>query len=517
MNSENYTVEELLQIMNLNIDDLDNSNTIKQTTNQYINEFSNDPEMSNFFKGAQKKLLALTTQPTQPTKTQQESWLENQYISPQKSLQKDKITDRTNKTQVFEEGEHNPVNQEQLGVTNTVTVPYAQDSLNPTLKNTIERSLVLDSKYREYSAGGTSTDYILYLSDPLINVLSIRLYSYQIPYTWYNIDSIYGNTTLWIRDSINQPIPIEITIQNGSYNTPSAFITEINNVFNDNGFTDDPVSYNQLTGKITITIKTAPFVITPNTEIIFYDITCKLSPKKVCVHSVTNNNYFDESLGWLMGYKDPILKVDSVLGNQAMSTLNLMGTKYLILSMDDYNQNHLNNGLVTISEPSKYINLPYYYSCDILSSAKTEIPNILQQQQISLNDEEGLLILDKMHKNGYKKNNQAIVTQPRVLTQAQIYTINEIIKNNRANTNYKTRAPTTTDVFSPIPIKVGSSPLGTLIVDFGGSLQDNKKTYFGPVNIERMRVKLMDDKGNPLNLNGADWSITLIVECLYQY
>jgi hypothetical protein len=104
-----------------------------------------------------------------------------------------------------------------------------------------------------------------------------------------------------------------------------------------------------------------------------------------------------------------------------------------------------------------------------------------------------------------------------VLTQAQIYTINEIIKNNRANTNYKTRAPTTTDVFSPIPIKVGSSPLGTLIVDFGGSLQDNKKTYFGPVNIERMRVKLLDDKGNILNLNGNDWCVTLICECLYQY
>ena len=54
-------------------------------------------------------------------------------------------------------------------------------------------------------------------------------------------------------------------------------------------------------------------------------------------------------------------------------------------------------------------------------------------------------------------------------------------------------------------------------MDFGGSLQDNKRTYFGPVNLERLHVKLLDDKGNLLNLNGLDWSLTLISENLYQY
>jgi hypothetical protein len=54
-------------------------------------------------------------------------------------------------------------------------------------------------------------------------------------------------------------------------------------------------------------------------------------------------------------------------------------------------------------------------------------------------------------------------------------------------------------------------------VEFSGSLQDNKRTYFGPVNIDRMRVRLLDDKGNILNLNGAEWSISIISENLYQY
>ena len=58
---------------------------------------------------------------------------------------------------------------------------------------------------------------------------------------------------------------------------------------------------------------------------------------------------------------------------------------------------------------------------------------------------------------------------------------------------------------------------GETYVEFGGTLQDHKRTYFGPVNIERFRVKLMDDKGNVVNLNGADWSFTLISDNLYQY
>jgi hypothetical protein len=32
-----------------------------------------------------------------------------------------------------------------------------------------------------------------------------------------------------------------------------------------------------------------------------------------------------------------------------------------------------------------------------------------------------------------------------------------------------------------------------------------------------MAVKLLNDKGNILDLNGLDWAVTLICDCLYQY
>jgi hypothetical protein len=58
---------------------------------------------------------------------------------------------------------------------------------------------------------------------------------------------------------------------------------------------------------------------------------------------------------------------------------------------------------------------------------------------------------------------------------------------------------------------------GQLYVETSGQFQDNKRNYFGPVNIDRLRIRLLDDRGNVVDLHGADWSITLISDNLYQY
>ena len=58
---------------------------------------------------------------------------------------------------------------------------------------------------------------------------------------------------------------------------------------------------------------------------------------------------------------------------------------------------------------------------------------------------------------------------------------------------------------------------GVPIIELPGGYQENKRSYFGPVNIDRLQIQLVDDKGNNVNLNGVDWSFTIICECLYKY
>ena len=44
-----------------------------------------------------------------------------------------------------------------------------------------------------------------------------------------------------------------------------------------------------------------------------------------------------------------------------------------------------------------------------------------------------------------------------------------------------------------------------------------ERLYNGPINIKRLNVKLVDDKGNIMNFYQADWSFSLIAKQLYQF
>jgi len=50
----------------------------------------------------------------------------------------------------------------------------------------------------------------------------------------------------------------------------------------------------------------------------------------------------------------------------------------------------------------------------------------------------------------------------------------------------------------------------------GFSSQINRsRNYFGPVNIEKLRITLYDEYGRIINLNNMDWSCSLMFECIY--
>jgi hypothetical protein len=163
--------------------------------------------------------------------------------------------------------------------------------------------------------------------------------------------------------------------------------------------------------------------------------------------------------------------------------------KHLILVLDDYNQNHLNDGLVTINPKDNNLSLPSYanrakYICD---------PSTNLVLNIGITD--------------MASNN---------LTQNQIYSINQIIATQNTPKGFTNPGIYVKDVFALIPLKVSGMNPGDTYVELGGTLQNQDRIYFGPVNIHRMSIKLLNDKGEILDLNGADWSVQLICEQLYQ-
>jgi hypothetical protein len=574
-NVSNYTLSELLTIVDIENEEIDKDEIIRKT-NQFINKFkTKNPKLAVFFKDVQSQLLqyeqgleldneedvtgkiivepriegfgTMSNEAVYPAGEKQVSdWYRDQNLTQSDQNQVNKITQRKQKVGVFG-NQHAPMKREQIATTDTYSLPVKQDSLNPNLKNTISRFVNLDSQFRQYTSGidSTSTNYTLDLSDTLKNALSLSLYSYQIPFSWYVIDTAYGNTCFWIVDvSSNNAIPV--SVPPGNYSQTS-FQTQLNTSFQDAGFTtpavsgyvteNNPVYYNANNGKITLFLYggtyTDPdgvltsFTLTSDTSIVFYDFTGVLQCSVNCVSNV--NHYFNNTLGWLMGYKLPYVTIDPS-GNAASSVLDLNGTKYLILVLDDYNQNHVNNSLVSITQYSNTLKIPSYFSPDLPYTCLTPaqqgnnltqlVDGVIAQSLFdnqTVNAQNGLLIAGK-YEADYTPTQIILPSAPRTLTQAQIYTINEINKNNNNLTNYLAKAPTSSDILAILPVKTSTGvPTGSLLVEFSGSLQDNTRVYFGPVNIERMAVKLLDDKGNVLNLNGNDWCFTLACECLYQY
>jgi len=300
---------------------------------------------------------------------------------------------------------------------------------------------------------------------------------------------------------------------------------------------------------VSITQYTTTFNSETDAYFTFFDITgiknCYESGTYPCGSSSNQGQTFNGTLGWLMGFRLPLEPIFTSLiygipkeiiggGNTPQGVLNLYGTKYFIVVLDDYNQNHINNGLITITELSKNLPLPSYYTGSqpyICSPNIINLPSLLdknavgnlsnitaaQAAALGVNPDNLFNSLQDKVDLSSGKIEQILPSAPRTLTQAQIYTINEIIKNRSKTISFRAKAPTNSDTFAIIPIKYGSITTGDLYTEISGQFQDNKRIYFGPVDIDRLRISLLDDRGNIVDLHGADWCITLISENLYQY
>ena len=485
---QNYTISEMMVLLDLQEDELTSENIISSSQN-YINMASNAGEqnLATFFNEVEEHLLNYVdgqsddseqvgsedesegdgeeNDETESEKNntspddQASEWLKNQYLKQNNENQMNKVTEREQKIEVFDNPQV-PLKRQKLGINNTFDVPVAQGVMNPNLKNVTSRLINLDSQYRQSaSVNETATDYTLDLSDTLSNVLSLRLYSFQIPFTWYVIDKSYGNSHFWVSfvdgtGTITQSV--EISLASGNYNTTN-FVTSLTMSLTTAGFDlsttvppNTAVSIDPISSKVTLnlfgaTYSSGAYTVDETTLITFFDFSSQIEKIDDLndVNCASLGEYLDLTLGWLMGYRLPYITVKEE-GNIAPAIINLYGPKYLILVIDDLNQNHLNDGLVGITETSKKFKMPSYYvpqpyTCTDANPNPTISPNLPENT--------GMNIIDSINAT-YSPTPQVLPRAPRNLTISQIYALNEIIKNNQKNTTYRLKSPVMSDTFA---------------------------------------------------------------------
>lgn len=521
-NVDSYTNDELLEILEL--DSGSDSLTVDDIQEKVQLMMRQYPSIAFFFAQVGERLQSEYAdaddgddgddvgdeEEQQDKEDEANVWLKNQYLRQDGAKEFKQYTSRDNKVQIFEDANnHEQMKQERLGAVNAINVPVSQGSLNPVLKNITSRIVMLDSTYRQNivpynSPVAASTDYTLDLSDTLKDTLSIKLSSVQIPFTWYNYADYLGNTcfmyvtsaTPFSNNDLNPSGLQQFIIPNGSYTSSTALLTALTSVT-----PAPPFSFSIVNNSFKITNNSS----TNYVRIVFYNGN---NPTMSCgSNGCRFPSKLDNNLGWNLGFRSTNIggvelaiaydlgpsfpgHSDSVNANVPYCNI---GPNYFLLVVDDFNQNHLNQGLVNIDDTDTTLNPPSYINADINYSCFST---------------------DQGFNSPYPVY---IPNAPTRLTQAQLYSANQILENRRNTTNIRTPGPTTTDVLAVIPLKVGGLSFGDKYIEFGSSLLQNERVYFGPVNISRMRVVLRDDKGNIVNLNGADWSFSLISTHLYEF
>ena len=247
--------------------------------------------------------------------------------------------------------------------------------------------------------------------------------------------------------------------------------------------------------------------------LLFYDET---EPIVQNVKTVTNNSFgttaWDVTVGWLMGFRSHALfdfgddemaseynasnkyvydTETGIVTMEADTCLDLYLYKNLYLIVDDFTQNHLNDGLITGVRNNPNAERPTY------TNNATRVCNPLTNR------------------------NQASIfsaAQPGMgLTSKQLYAANVINEDNFEKQGVKLYSdpPYVKDMFALIPLKVSGLSQGSVFTEYGGTLQDNDRKYFGPVNITKLKIQLLNDHGDVIDLNGNNWSFSLVFEYLY--
>jgi hypothetical protein len=503
-----YNIKELVEILGLKLPA--NKDQIIKSINLNKSK-TNNKQLIEFFNNIQKALVGyLARNNTDVIEPNAGYGLHNIYDL-KKGYDKSSVGDRMNNNVTVV----NPDRSVQIrNYLNDPTDKVRQGFMNPLLRHTQTRLLTIDSHYRQNSiykktvtqsvdAYGNcvtdicnnsfelpngSTDFLINFNEPLRDVIALNILAFEIPISWYIFSDAYGTNQMEIRQPSGTGAWTDIVLDEGNYRVVNATLptdlldARLQTAINATALAGFSVVYNPINYKITIKNTTATAF-----DMRFYDDDIAINDP--CLEQ--NNGTKNSNLGWVLGFRKPLYEGETSYTGEA--AVNLLFTRYLYISLDDFNKNYTNRSHINVFDFEKSIipKAPKYYNKNIYCT-----------------DTSG---------------NDVYIQDPNnTLTKAQKYSIQQILTDKK-NTS-KQPEVTYNQMGSSVIARITnsySSDIGSLQEELSwleGNIQTPiKREYFGPTTIRKVRVKLLNDKGNIINLNHQDWSFSIEVTQLYQY
>lgn len=270
----------------------------------------------------------------------------------------------------------------------------------------------IDTQFCSDYSAINPTEYVISLPEPINDVKSIKVKDVQIPISFYNISSSFGNHIFQVVENANKH---NIILPDNQYDSLS-LATEVNNQFNILGINMSiDLSNNQhktiFTNHSTTKSYTCLFAVTNNES-------CSGSNVDF------DKNLIKSKLGWILGFRN--IEYDIV---------------------------------PTAQLTSESVYYPY-------------LKNIF-------------LVVDE-----FSKGNQNTFISP--------------MYDSLLNKN----------ILAKISLDYESYPFGSVLNgnDGGGYLLSDCREYSGKVNLQRLKIQLVNIYGLPVNMNGVDFSFSLEIE-----
>ncbi len=339
---------------------------------------------------------------------------------------------RMRDTGVFQQSNHMVTQHQEKRPINVHETQVKEGLVNPLQRTLVRKILNLNTRFRNNYAKTLSTDFIFSLPSPLKNVVSLKLESIEFPNTIYPFSSNLGSNSFTIKRG---DVWTKVQVPNGYYDATS-LVEYINAAFAAGPLVGIFTKYNPNTGKFI-------FLADPGIEFEldfsfgndpdgalsrFSGGKCKTGYLAGQRGSVKEQ----VTMGWMLGYRkehytyakdyQQTATAEHEVGYNPEGTFDSYGTRYFLISVNDYNNSH---GSTIIS--------PF--------------------------TEDGL-----------------------------------------ADSNIISKVPYGECIFQTTKDRCCLT---------------EKRTYFGPVNLSRLQIRIYDEFGRIVDMNNMDYSMSFQLELLY--
>ena len=386
-----------------------------------------------------------------------------------------------------------------MNIINKPNTPYIETysknlvdgKINPLKRTSYKKLVNINSRFRDNYTTCPATNFFFNFPEIINKVVSMKLSNIILPNFVYTVNSNTGSDNFTVivtklEDSVVTVITKLIQIPSGSY-TAQKIVTKINSILSNSVIENMSyivLKYDDTTSKMSFDISWNETDMTNITKVTFdfsyTEPTRQPNTVNNLYNQISNNIYKDQlTLGWLLGFRGNYINNDTITTtstittstNVQQSTLNAIRNRHSTLLIKKNGEQYLEKNNYCCENTSTTINNMFIYNCGLSESVlETESiydPLVNRYFMLSVND--------------FQNNHNRCLISPS-------------LSETMADTNLLS--------------KVYSNSSETFY-------ENPERLYFGPTNISRLHIKLLDEFGRIVDLNNGDFSFTLEIEILY--